>query len=56
MVDKNQKKEEAKKRRNLWHIRPVTQIVKNRKGYDRARDRKKKDLYNYEEEIKSAAE
>ena len=56
MIDKNKKKEEAKRHRNLWHIRPVTQIVKNRKSYDRARDRKNKDLYNYEEEIGSAVE
>lgn len=45
MIDKNQKKEEAKQQRNLWPIRPVTQVLKNRKGYDRARDRKDKRLY-----------
>lgn len=50
MNEKNMKKEEAKKQRNLWNIRPVTQVVKNKRGYDRARDRKDKDLYNYDRE------
>ena len=50
MIDKNQKKEEAKQQRNLWPIRPVTQVLKNRKGYDRARDRKDKRLYEEDEE------
>jgi hypothetical protein len=46
MIDKNQKKEEAKKQRNLWPIKPVTRIVESRKKYKRARDRKHKKLYD----------
>lgn len=46
MVDKNQKKEEAKKQRNLWPVNPVTRIVENRKKYKRTRDRKDKKLYD----------
>ena len=46
MVDKNQKKEEAKKQRNLWTMSPVTRIVASRKKYKRARDRKNKKLYD----------
>ena len=56
MVDKNQKREKAKKYRNLWQLNPVTRIVKNRKGYDRGRDRKDKKLYYYEKENGVAAE
>ena len=51
MIDKSQKKEEAKRQRNLWSIRPVTQVVKNKKGYDRARDRKDKRLYVEEDDF-----
>ena len=54
MIDKNEKKEEAKKQRNLWQLNPVTRVIKNRKAYDRGRDRKDKRLYNYEEENKNA--
>lgn len=50
MIDKNEKKEEAKKQRNLWQLNPVTRVIKNRKGYDRGRDRKSKRLYDYEED------
>lgn len=50
MVEKNKKKEDAKKYRNLWQLNPVTRVVKNKKGYDRARDRKYKDLYEYDKE------
>jgi len=46
MVDKNQKKEEAKKQRNLWHISPITRVVESRKKYNRMRDRKNKKLYD----------
>lgn len=53
MIDKNEKKEEAKKQRNLWQLNPVTRVIKNRKAYDRSRDRKDKRLYNYEEENES---
>ena len=45
MVDKNQKKEEAKKQRNLWPLSPVTRIVESRKKYKRNKDRKNKKLY-----------
>jgi hypothetical protein len=47
MVDKNQKKEEAKKQRNLWSLNPVTRIVESRKKYKRNKDRKDKRLYEY---------
>ena len=46
MVDKNQKKEEAKKQRNLWPLSPVTRVVESRKKYIRSRDRKNKKLYD----------
>lgn len=46
MVDKNQKKEEAKKQRNLWNISPVTRVVESRKKYNRQKDRKNKKLYD----------
>ena len=45
MNDKNKKKEEAKKQRNLWTMSPVTRIVESRKKYKRSRDRKDKKLY-----------
>ena len=45
MNEKNKKKEEAKKQRNLWPISPVTRIVESRKKYDRNKDRKNKKLY-----------
>lgn len=40
MNEKNKKKEEAKKQRNLWPISPVTRVVESRKKYKRSRDRK----------------
>ena len=46
MNEKNQKKEEAKKQRNLWTMSPVTRIVESKKKYNRARDRKNKNLYD----------
>ena len=46
MIDKNQKKEEAKKQRNLWTMSPVTRIVESRKKYNRQKDRKNKKLYD----------
>ena len=45
MVDKNKKKEEAKKQRNLWNMNPVTRIVDSRKKYKRNKNRKDKRLY-----------
>lgn len=45
MTDKNKKKEEAKKQRNLWLLSPVTRIVESRKKYKRNKDRKNKKLY-----------
>lgn len=46
MVDKNQKKEEAKKQRNLWPISPVTRVVESKKKYSRQKNRKNKKLYD----------
>ena len=45
MIDKNKKKEEAKKQRNLWPISPITRIVESRKKYHRNKDRKNKKFY-----------
>lgn len=45
MTDKNKKKEEAKKQRNLWPMSPVTRVVESRKKYKRNKDRKDKRLY-----------
>lgn len=45
MNDKNKKKEEAKKQRNLWSISPVTRIVESKKKYNRQKDRKNKKAY-----------
>lgn len=45
MIDKNKKKEEAKKQRNLWGMSPITRIVESRKKYKRNKDRKDKKLY-----------
>ena len=45
MNEKNKKKEEAKKQRNLWSMSPVTKVVESRKKYKRSRDRKDKKLY-----------
>lgn len=45
MNEKNKKKEEAKKQRNLWTMNPVTRIVESRKKYNRQKDRKNKKLY-----------
>ena len=45
VVDKNKKKEEAKKQRNLWTMNPVTRIVESRKKYKRNKNRKDKRLY-----------
>lgn len=44
MIEKNRKKEQAKKMRNVWTCaRPVTQIVPNKKAYNRKRN---KDISN----------
>ena len=45
MNEKNKKKDEAKKRRNLWTINPITRVVESRKKYKRSKDRKDKRLY-----------
>lgn len=45
MNEKNKKKEEAKKQRNLWSMSPVTRIVESRKKYKRSKGRKDKKLY-----------
>lgn len=46
MIEKNKKREEAKKQRNLWPMKPVTRIVESRKRYSRSKDRKDKKLYD----------
>ena len=46
MICKNKKKENAKKRRNLWNMNPITRIVESRKKYKRNKDRKDKKLYD----------
>ena len=45
MTDKNKKKENAKKQRNIWAINPITRVVESRKKYKRNKDRKDKRLY-----------
>ena len=45
MTEKNKKKEEAKRQRNLWSLSPVTRIVESKKKYKRNKDRKDKKLY-----------
>ena len=45
MNDKNKKKEDAKKYRNLWNMSPVTRVVESRKKYKRNKARKDKKLY-----------
>lgn len=45
MVDKNKKKADAKKYRNLWTMNPITRVVESRKKYKRNKDRKDKKLY-----------
>ena len=45
MNSKNQKKEEAKEQRNLWHINPVTRVVPNRNEYNRCKFRRNKKVY-----------
>ena len=46
MIDKNKKKEDAKKQRNLWPFSPVTRTVKSKKKYSRSKNRKDKRLYD----------
>ena len=46
MNEKNKKKEEAKKQRNLRPMSPVTRIVESKKKYNRQKDRKNKNLYD----------
>lgn len=44
MIEKNKKKEQAKRMRNRWTCaRPVTQIVPNKRAYSRKRN---KDIIN----------
>ena len=43
MVEKNKKKLDAKKRRNLWTINPRTRFNGNDKAYNRQRDKKRKE-------------
>ena len=46
MNEKNKKKADAKKYRNLWPMSPVTRVVESRKKYNRQKDRKNKKLYD----------
>ena len=43
MTEKNKKKLEAKKRRNLWAINPRTRFKGNDKAYNRQKDKKRKE-------------
>lgn len=45
MNEKNKKKAEAKKQRNLWPMSPVTRVVESKKKYNRQKNRKDKKLY-----------
>lgn len=45
MVEKNQKKKDAKRQRNMWAINPITRVVESHKKYKRNKDRKNKKLY-----------
>lgn len=45
MNEKNQKKADAKRHRNLWGFNPVTRVVSNKRGYNRFQERKNKKLY-----------
>ena len=45
MTEKNKKKEKAKEKRVTWNFSPITRVIKNKKAYDRFRDRKSKKLY-----------
>ena len=42
MTEKNKKKEKAKEKRVTWNFNPITRVIKNKKAYDRNRDRKDK--------------
>ena len=43
MVEKNKKKEEAKKHRQFWHLDPRTKIVQSKKKYNRQKFKKGED-------------
>ena len=45
MTEKNKKKEKAKEKRVTWNFSPITRVIKNKKAYDRFRDRKDKKIY-----------
>ena len=48
MVEKNKKKQEAKKQRNMWTINPRTRRKGNDKAYNRQRDKKQKEKFYQE--------
>lgn len=50
MTEKNKKKEKAKEKRVTWGFNPITRVIKNKKAYDRFRDRKNKNLYDNDAE------
>lgn len=51
MLEKNKKKQDAKRRRGLWTCaRPVTQVVPNKKAYNRKRAKDTHAKHKYIEE------
>lgn len=46
MTEKNKKKTKAQENRVTWGFSPVTRVIKNKKAYDRFRDRKDKRIYD----------
>ena len=51
MTEKNQQKEKAKEKRVTWDFSPITRVIKNKKAYDRFRDRKDKKIYEEQLEL-----
>ena len=45
MTEKNKKKKKNSENRVTWGFSPVTRVIKNKKAYDRFRDRKNKRIY-----------
>ena len=48
MTEKNKKKAKAQEKRVTWGFSPITRVIKNKKAYDRFRDRKDKKIYEDE--------
>lgn len=51
MTEKNKQKEKAKEKRVTWNFSPITRVIKNKKAYDRFRDRKDKKIYEEQLEL-----